>query len=203
MTHTAPITVEPSALPITVADMSAHARIDGDEEARLLGRYIEAATSRVQLFLERQLMPATRRLRLDAFPPGCHEAYVGTPGTSIVLPFAPLRSVTSIEYEDVAGDSQTLSASVYEAKTDREPALVALAPGQSWPSTREGLDRVTITYACGYADASKVPSDIVQALTLIVSTWFRDRELDRGRAMSELPLMANARGILEAWRVRR
>lgn len=157
---------EPSIEPLTADDVRNHSRIDdtiGDAE---LEAYIKAARYYVEGVLNRQLISATYKLYLDAFP------------GEIELPMPPLQSITSIEYIDTDGTEQTVTSTVYQVDTNSEPGRVKLDYLKTWPSIRGGdYDSVTVTFVAGYGDAATdIPSNILQAMRLAVATSAEMRE---------------------------
>jgi uncharacterized phiE125 gp8 family phage protein len=109
--------------------------------------------------------------------------------------------VTSIAYTDPAGEPQALAPALYELHADRQPAVIARAPGAAWPPVLRGLGAVRITFVAGHgAAASAVPADLRAALLLMVGHLYHNREA-AGQARHELPLGFSA--IVERHRVGR
>jgi uncharacterized phiE125 gp8 family phage protein len=85
--------------------------------------------------------------------------------------------VQSIVYSDTNGASQTVASSDYVVSTFDEPGRIALANGKSWPSTLEQINAVRVDYTAGYgATADTVPEAIKQAMRMLVSHWYENRE---------------------------
>lgn len=164
----------PTAYPLTVADVKAHAVVSIVEDDNYIGNVlIPAATEYAQAYQKRQLMPATWRLSIGSFPVG--DGPIG-------LPLPPLVSITSITYVDTAGTPQTLSGSAYTADTNSEPGRVAPIYGTSWPSTRDGdLDAVQVTFVCGYgstaaAALAAIPANTKLGMLVLCAHWYLHRE---------------------------
>lgn len=139
---------------------------DTDMEALLesiitgVRRYGEARTWR-------QLVDADIVWKLDGFPED----------DVIEVPRPPLRSVTSVEYIDTGGDTQTLAASKYNVDTDSEPGRIEII--DSWPTTKDRTNAVTITYAAGYGDDSSestVPEDMKIAMKMHIKFLYDNRD---------------------------
>jgi uncharacterized phiE125 gp8 family phage protein len=113
--------------------------LDSDNDADVAGK-IAVAVADIEDLSGRQLVAATYELLLDWFPAG-----------AIKLPRTPLVSVTSITYLDSAGVSRTLATSVYQVDPDAEPGEISLKYGQSWPSTYDQANAITIRFICGHA----------------------------------------------------
>lgn len=170
MRSSGPITVvdAPDALVIELAEARLHARAtDVEEEDVLFTSWIRQATERAQSITRRQLLTATCRMVLDAFPR--HGL--------LVIERVPLIAVTSIEYYDEAGALQTLSASNYVVDADSEPARVWLADGFTWPATQVRPNAVRVNFTCGYGeDPAAVPDGIKDFLRVAVAERYRNRE---------------------------
>jgi uncharacterized phiE125 gp8 family phage protein len=158
--HTAP-----TAEPVSLDEAKKQCDIaDGltyhDQE--LMGKIV-AARQFVERRLNRQLVTATWNLFLDRFPCGMEP---------IMVPNAPLQSITSIAYVDSAGDSQTWSASAYRVGVSREPGRVVPVFGGTYPTTLNTIDAVAVRFVAGYGAPAAVPQGIKDAILLLVNHWF-------------------------------
>ncbi len=77
------------------------------------------------------------------------------------LHWAPASSITTVQYVDSDGDTQTLADSVYELGTKNGMGVLRLKYGQTWPTTRSHEDVVIVTYKAGYGGE---PADVPQAI---------------------------------------
>ena len=174
------VTVPPASEPITLAAAKNQCRIvdtDTSFDSELTG-YIAAARDHVERYTGTPLVTRTVTINADRFADLAH------------IPVVPLQSVTSIAYVDTAGAAQTLSASIYEVRSDGLAASAVLKPGQVWPAVLNG-SRVTLTAVVGY---SAVPDAIVHAVRLLVADYFADHEVKADRAWSTLDsLLCNYR----------
>ncbi len=136
-----------AAKPISLAAAKEHLRVTSSDEDALIDTLIRAAAGHVESFCRRALVKQTRKLVLDCFP-------------AVIEPQrSPLRSVSSIQYLDTAGDLQTLDASRYRVDNYSCPGRITPAYGDSWPSTYPVMNAVIVTYVAGHllpviADAS-------------------------------------------------
>lgn len=153
-------TVAPIGDPITLAEAKNHLHVDDtNSDIRITG-LIAAATLNAEHVLKRALMTRTYVLRLDAFPAG-----------DILLPNAPVRSITSIQYVDTAGDTQTWSSTLWASDLYSEPARIRPAYGEVYPSTREQMNAVTVTYKAGYAtQGTAATSDLITATNHVLAS---------------------------------
>lgn len=103
----------------------------------------------------------------------------------IVLPTAPLISVSEIQYYDVGGTLQTLDLSQYLIHDFREPCVIVPAWAVSWPPHRPRHDAIQIEFVAGYAPGSPddengnqevQPPELKVWLQARISTLFDNRE---------------------------
>lgn len=136
----------PTGEPITLAQAKEWCRVDADDHSQdgVLRRLIRRARESVERFGGVQLVSAKYRLTLSCFP-----AYAFWPEPR------PLQAVTAIQYYDTANSQQTLATTVYEVDTVRSRPGVYLAWGQSWPSTYERHDAVTVDFWAGYGPVTE------------------------------------------------
>lgn len=174
--HTAP-DEEPLGLP----EAKDHLRVAHEDEDGVIADLIVAARQWIEEATYRQLITATWDLVLDGFPSGYEP---------IVIPRAPLQSVTSVTYTDSAGDSQTLATSVYKVCTSRQPGEVRLKYAQVWPETLIEPDVVTVRFVAGYGDCDEVPALLKSAMKLIIGQLYEHREELVERKLEALPLGA-------------
>lgn len=160
------ISVSPAEEPISLVEAKEAARIDDTAEDTLISAYITAAREVVEDKTRRQLVTATWILKLDSFPSG-----------DIIVPLPPLQSISSINYLDENGDSQTWDSSKYQVDTDRQPGRIAPIETETYPDTQAStFNTVTITFIAGYGTASSVPEKYKNAIKLLVAHWYRTRE---------------------------
>jgi uncharacterized phiE125 gp8 family phage protein len=154
--------------PITLAELRLAAKVDAHDDDEFLLRLISMATDAVQQQTGRQLITATWKLYLDEFP------------SIIEIGKLPVASVTSITYVDLAGTTQTLSASNYQTSilSPNTPARIMPAYGLTWPTVRgDTLDAICVTFTAGYGAASAVPDRMKHAVQLLCLHWYENREV--------------------------
>jgi len=175
-------TEDPASEPVTLEEAKSHLRVDASDDDTLIEGLITAARQYYEDVTRRALITQTWRLSLDRWPGG----------SEILLPRAPLQSVTSVVYTDSDGTATTWSSDEYAVDADSEPGRVVLGYGYSWPSAtlRTSLP-IQITYEAGYGDADDVPEKIKQAIKLLVGHWYENREgvmVAQGVSIQGLPL---------------
>lgn len=160
-------------------DAKLHLRVDASDEDPLIAGYIAAARAWVEAECGIQIMRAEWQLTLDRFP-----------RRAIYLPKPPLVSISSIEYTDTSGTTQTLNASAYVVDTTPAIGRITLAHNQSWPSTVDEANAVAVTYLSGYADRSELPASIRALLLLMVGEFYEHREAVSSLTLREVPMAA-------------
>lgn len=156
----------PTVEPISLDEAKAQLNLTDDftDDDTLLINLIKAARFHVENTLNRALITQTWDIFLDEFE------------EVIKLPKSPLQSITSIKYIDVDGNEQTLSSSVYTVDTASNVGRVYLAYNQSWPSVRAIPHSITIRAVVGYGYQSAIPEPIKQAMKILISDMYIDRE---------------------------
>lgn len=179
-----PVSAGDPAEPVTITEAKLHLRVDDETENVLIGDLVKAARGEVENLCGRQLLTATWIHRLDAFPGS----------DSILLPVSPVQSITSVEYTDLAGSSQTVNASVYDSDVNSSRPRIFLKYGQTWPSAQSITNAITITFVAGYGDDRvDVPECARRAILMLVGTLYRNREtVITGMTVSPI------KGVLEA-----
>lgn len=140
----------PTASIVSLADLKAHLRVDGDDEdARIMGLGL-TGTAYVEKWTQRALSPRDATLRLSSVPAGA---------TPLALPGGVVNSLASLTVDGVA----VLGLSV----VGDSPARVV--PSADWPlPTGDGFP-VVVTYSVGYQVA---PQPLVDAVKLYVQWLF-------------------------------
>lgn len=190
------VATEPTVEPISLAYAKGHLHVGPDDtaqDARISG-LISAAREHVEQYLRRTLVETELTLYVsDRFP------------SSGVIELArpPFLSIAAdgIAYTDADGSDQTLAASEYVIDASRTVPHVRRETSVSWPGTERRHDAVRVTWKAGYATTaqaqteldssgvvSSVPTKYVQAMLLLVSHWFENREaVVVGTIAAELP----------------
>ncbi|MEN8819914.1 MAG: head-tail connector protein [Abyssibacter sp.] len=166
----------PPEEPILLAEAKKHVRASHNSDDALLQGLIAAARIHVEQVCERAIVSQTWQLQLDEFPAS---------GCPIELPGGLVTAVTTVEYTDTAGDTQTLAV---QKDIASQPARIAPLPGASWPTAQTALAAVRITYQVGWPDRESVPEAIKSAMKLIIGTLYEHREeVVVGATAVELP----------------
>ena len=126
---------------LSLADVKSQLRITTTADDDSFRAFIASVRHRTENYLGKTLVTSTWELKLDCFD------------DEIQLPMDPVQSITSVQYVDTDGVTQTLSSSLYQfdSKGRLKPSY-----SNSWPSTREQMDAVTVTYIAGKTHAGNV-----------------------------------------------
>lgn len=154
------VTTPATSRPISVDDVKNNSRIAIDDDDLLIRRLIDSAVTFTEYELNSKIGLQTITWTLDYRLPA-----------SLVVPVGPLISVTSIEYVDSAGQTQTLSASDYVVDINHSVGRVYPAYNVTWPIPRYQKDAVTVIYVAGN---SVIPAEIKTALLLLVGHWYEN-----------------------------
>lgn len=172
----------PTVEPIAVAEAKEFCRIEVDQhdEDDLVERLIVAARKRCEEWRGRAFITQTWDYFLDEFP--VDDWWISQP---IILPRAPLISVTSVKYTPDGVSTQTVSASDYYVDTSNifVPRILPNI-NKSWPGDLLRVaNGVEIRFVVGYGTgAESVPEQTRLALNQLVAYWYENRD-----AMNEIP----------------
>ena len=179
----------PAEYPVTLAETKTYLRAPSSTaEDALISSMIISATRTFEQETGRTVASSTLELTVNKFP------------AVICLQEPPVQSITSIKYDDVDGNEQTLSSSDYvlDNSSDRR-GLIYPAVNATWPVTQSGaVNTVRVRYIAGYASAADVPDEIKLWILAHIATWFDNREADSDRQMMRQPALE---GIVKNYRL--
>lgn len=160
----------PSAEPITVAEVKDRLRITHTDDDAAILAYCQAAREIVEGLTGRRIATATFRCVCG-----------GWGGSAVALGATPLVSIQSVKYWPAEGGSQVTLAN-YIAITDTEPGQV-LWP-INLPDVAERPDAITIDFTAG----GTPPEDLRQA-TIMLAAWMYEQPMpvNIGNIVNELP----------------
>lgn len=174
------VTTEPTSEPILLADAKTHLHVDHNEEDLLINILIQSAREIIEQRTNRSLITQTRTLKLDYFPRLLSPEGWG----QITLPYGPVSALTSIYYYNESEQNTLLASSDYW--TDFTSNLPRVIVKNSWPSTYDMPNAVTVLYVAGYGTASIVPRPLISAMYLVLGHLYENRE-QVGDVRHELP----------------
>ena len=106
--------------------------------------------------------------------------YVGKDGLNqIVLPYAPLDSITHVKYYDSSNTQQTMTENTdYSVhKFINQKGFIEIMDGITYPNVYDRANAIEIKFKAGYGTAaSDVPEAIKSAILLIIGFMYEKRE---------------------------
>lgn len=208
------ILTPPSTEPVTLTDMKTYLRVDYNDEDALIQQFISDARRYAEEVTHKAL--ASQAIRCTIEPPPIPEGELSGPiggdfdayrlnerittvpfgfyGPMFPLPFSPVSSITTVEYQLTPFDGQPSATMVwtsldatdtngnanYLLDTSTQPMQIALRPLLV-------AQRYRFTYTCGYGSTSGystgvAPFYIVNQIKALASFWFDNRQ---GQAIPE------------------
>ena len=160
------VTTGPTVLPVSVADMNAHLRLNDTTENALVSDWIEAAAFMFLSATGYALTSTSLRLNLDCFP-----------ARTVFIPRHPVTSITSVQYLDTAGSWQTVSGSDYTSDIKSVPARVTFKDTFAAPTLHPtAVPNVRVNFVAGHALAASCPKLALVAVKQLVGHYYRQRE---------------------------
>jgi len=150
--------------PVSYNEAKAQLRRFDDEEKTLIESYIKVARQYCEEVQHRAYIEQEILYTLDRWPSR----------NRILLPRAPLMSVTSVTYIDSDENSHTLDAADYTVDATVEPGMIILKNGKQWPTeTLFSAGAIRVLYQAGYGAATVIPGTLVSGATqtLAAGSW--------------------------------
>lgn len=165
------ISVPSYELPVTLDLVRMHLR---NEDLNSDDEYVRHLILGAAAYIERTYGLALLRQTIVE----THAALPSGADAPLLLRIAPLVDITSIQYVDTAGATQTWSASEYTSGTFNMSPFIVPKPTYDWPGSLATLpNAVTVTYRAGFSTkAGEVPANIRSALMLLVAHMYENRE---------------------------
>ena len=159
------ITVQPLIEPITLSEAREHLRNEGlTADDDYINTLITTARKWVENYTSRALINQTWVQSWDEVP-----------GNAVFeIARNPLVSITSFQYYDENGDSQ--SYTTYQTDTQSDVAILCPNYNTTFPSVQLGrLNVINLTFVCGYGlTADDVPMDIKHAIKILLAYFYDD-----------------------------
>lgn len=195
--------MENAAEPVSLADVKAHARVDGSADDALLTSLIGAAREWAERYTGRAFLRQGWQAWLDRWPRA----------DELVLRPAPLLRVTAVTLFDEADATRVLDPAGYFVDCIGEPGRLVLRSQAMRPYGLRAANGVMVAFEAGYGDAPEdVPEIIRTAIRQLVAHWYEHRgeELMAGGVQSEtvkhyslfnVPLVIQA--LLNSYRIQK
>jgi uncharacterized phiE125 gp8 family phage protein len=156
-------TVEPTAEPVTVAEVKAHLRLDHSSEDALLADLIRTARTEVEQATGCALLEQAWRLTLDRWPRS----------NRVLLHHHPVRQVLSVTIYGRDGGAAVIDPAIMVADLRSRPARLHFA---DVPQPGRALNGIEVDFTAGYGEAgTDVPDLLKRAIILLASHWFEFR----------------------------
>lgn len=141
----------------------------GDEtldaaETQYIQDLITTARETCEDYQNRAYLTQTWELWLDYWP------------AVLKIPRPPLQSVDSIKWYDIDNVEHTINSDDYFVDAKSEPGRVIPNAGKAWPASLRAAAGICVTFTAGHDSAAKVPQRYKQAILLLVSEWYENRE---------------------------
>lgn len=187
----------PAAEPVSIAEARAWLRVDTNDEDAAIASLISAARTLVESATRRALVTQGWRLTLDAWPAnGGEESWsilATRPGRApceIVIPVAPVQSVSAVRLYDAAGQPLMLEPASYRIVGAPERARLLFAAQPPHPGAAAA--GIEIDLVAGYGDPPDTPAALRHAILALVSWWFDNRGDAATAGAGDLPPRAAA-----------
>lgn len=154
----------PLAEPVSRDEAKTHARIDGAAEDDIVDRLLRAARADIENRCSRALMRQSWRVVRDKVPSG---------GVVRLAP-APVISVDAVTLYGADGSPQVIDPSEYEVDLASTPGRLRLNAGRFWGA--RSMNGLEVDFTAGYASAADVPEPLKQAILMLFTYWFEQRE---------------------------
>ncbi|MDX2259413.1 MAG: head-tail connector protein [Hyphomicrobiaceae bacterium] len=156
----------PAVEPVSLAQVKAHLRLDGDSEDLLVASLILTSRLHIEAALGLALVSQQWRLVLHDWPRG----------GEVRLPLRPIADVSEIRVKDAAGVPAVLAPASYVADlAGNAPRIVSA--GAALPRPGRIAAGIKIDLMAGYGpEPDDVPAPIRHALLLLVAHWYEHRD---------------------------
>ena len=147
---------------------------------------IDVATEQLEAATQRRFLTQTLDWTLNGW------------SSELVIPVAPVASVTSVKYRDADNVEQTLAASQYVVYSQGQATRIRAAFGTVWPDlSDDAVNAVTVRFVVGTATAS---AKVKQAALVLIHMMHDNPTLaDVPMAPSGLPVPVENLIASERW----
>jgi len=164
------------------SEMKDYARIETSDDDTIVAEMIKSAREKCEAYMNRDIVAKTRTLFVSNVNRSGEYGDLYKRKIKIVLPFAPIASVTSVQQQDSSGTLSSIGHNVYgfEDKYIEIPS--------------DYMRNIKIVYTTSGLSFS----DIKMAIKQLATTYYDNRaEYVKGSAVAELP--TNIKSILSKY----
>lgn len=144
----------PGAEPISLAELKAHLRLDGNDEDALLTSLIRVAREHLERTAGLALISQGWRLFLDRWPES----------GAIEIARGPVLSVQAVRAFDELGEESEISLAGHVLDGVRRPARLWL---RERPGARQAINGVEVDFTAGFGEAGEDVPDMLKRAMLI------------------------------------
>lgn len=163
------ITAQPTAEPITVQEVKTFLNLTANDHDALIEMLIKATREWSEKTTGRAMLSQTVKQYWDEWP-------TDTWGGTWELGVNPVSSVTSIQYIDTNGATQTWAASNYTADTKSRIARIVPTDTAEYPDLDDAPNAVIVTYVAGVSTVASVPATVKTAMLQKIAFLYENRE---------------------------
>lgn len=181
MQWTATVTSQPAAEPVVLGEIKRQLAITHKEDDDLIRSLIKRARFHVEKETDRRLVTQTVVFYYDHFPravsPPSGHYLARSSGRAFRIPWRPVRSIGSVEYQDFTLAWTTIPSQYYVVKADEELCSISETFNWVWPPEAPQRACVRITAVLGYGDTgASVPEDLRGVIMNIACSMYLFRE---------------------------
>jgi uncharacterized phiE125 gp8 family phage protein len=170
----ASLIIAPATEPVTLDELKAHLRYESAAEDSLMTRLIATARAHVEAATRRVMITQAWRAYLDRWPAK----------RKVLLPIAPIAEISEVRVFNDAGEASIIMPTSYSLDAARTPNTLILQAAILAPTAY--ANGIEIDMACGYGNASDVPTPLREAVLRLAVQWFEQR-VETGRLTLSLP----------------
>lgn len=160
------VTTPAAARALSLLEVKTFLNLTGNDHDAMLETLIGMATEWAEKTTSRVLLPKTVKQYWDQWP-ACVTWELG---------LTPVATVSSVQYLDEDGATQTWSATNYTADTKSTPARIFPTDSADYPALGNYPNAVIVTYTAGYATPADVPDSIKSAMLQKIAFVYEQRE---------------------------
>lgn len=160
------ITTDPAAEPVSLDEAKVQLRVDADDENDLIESLISVARRKVEQDTGRVLISQTVKAYWDKWPTG----------QTLCLPLYPASTVTSVQYIDEDGATQTWTSTNYTTDLVGMTPRIVPNPEVDIPDVGDYPNAVIVTYTVGDTAPADVPAELKHAILTLVTLLYERRE---------------------------
>ncbi len=177
------LTTGPALEPVSLDEVKAHLRIDHVDEDVLLASLVTTARIHLETRLGLSFITQNWMLVLDQWPDA----------PNIFLPLGPVQQITGITLYDSSDQTSVIDTASYALDAISQPARLVWRGAMPKPAPQRAYNGIEISLTTGFgANALDVPQPLRQAILLLVSHWYENREpVGLASEIREIPQMVS------------